>query len=730
MSNLYDVGLNWAARCIASVATVAVLSLASAGLDAELLLLTAGCLALVASGGLLFDLVVGWVDRVANFVSVVALNLAGALLFLGPGAYGATVLVQAGHHTAAAACAVAAIVLALVFVGVIAVLRRRVPFSVLAFAANSVLLVAVTLTAHVLEETLLDLPEDSATVRFVVFGATVLASAGLALLWQLRTTATWYKMRSPHRWLGALLAGATAATLLLTDANLFHGRYEWFHWWLLVVGMLTLDLALTLALTGLTARITRPLGIVSVATLPILIAALYLTPALQDMVVRTQLDETLYGPRILRQIPLVRSQLTADSHPLLTYDRQHDVATPKNDFNILLFTIDTLRADYVGADSENGEHAPTMAKLIESSTYFTHVYAPSTHTAASMGSFLTGKYSANLEWELWIRKGRQLHDPDALTDEVRAKIGTKHQYTTVPAHPEQGTIAERVQDAGYYTMATPYLAHAPFFRRGVGYEHGFDRYKDYGARVKKVPASSKIVADALAQIDRAKGKRWFQWTHVFDPHAGQAKDARYSTMVEHTDAALAELIDGLKARNLWDTTVLVITADHGEAMGEHGKHFHGLSVYEEEARVPLIIRVPGAPARRLDEPASTLDAAATIVALAGGEMDNLDGVNLAPFIYDGQYPKNRPVFIELHRYLKRETSPRYDQKAIVLGDDKLIYDRNGETLKLFDLDEDPEEQTNVAAEQPERTRELFTALNAFVQRGKELPGVTLLGEVD
>jgi arylsulfatase A-like enzyme len=224
---------------------------------------------------------------------------------------------------------------------------------------------------------------------------------------------------------------------------------------------------------------------------------------------------------------------------------------------------------------------------------------------------------------------------------------------------------------------------------------------------------------AIEELDQAKDKkRWFLWIHFYDPHEAGGNPERYARYMKTFDASFGALLDALGDRGLTGRTLIVLTADHGEALGEHGHRGHATSLYDEQARIPLLMAVPGLPGRDVREPVALLDVSATLAAAAGADTEGLDGVNLWPRIQGGDYPARRPVFLELHRYLSNQGTRTMDMKGVVLGDWKLLQDRMKGTEELFHLTEDPLEGDNRVSRDAARADELRAVLDSFMSRAE------------
>jgi len=155
-----------------------------------------------------------------------------------------------------------------------------------------------------------------------------------------------------------------------------------------------------------------------------------------------------------------------------------------------------------------------------------------------------------------------------------------------------------------------------------------------------------------------------------------------------------------------------VTSDHGEAFGEHRHIGHGTSLYEEQIKVPLIIRIPGKKPRTVDEPVALVDVAATVCVAAGASTKGLQGVNLEPLISGAEYPAGRVIYSDLHRYLSPDAKRTHDLSSAIIGTDKLIVDWRNGAAAMYELNDDPGELRNAAARRPATFRNLKALLRA------------------
>ncbi len=170
------------------------------------------------------------------------------------------------------------------------------------------------------------------------------------------------------------------------------------------------------------------------------------------------------------------------------------------------------------------------------------------------------------------------------------------------------TLATRSKAAGYRTAA---FVGSFLLGRGSGFETGFDVFRDgstAGSGGDRVGALAErraveVAEEALEYLTTAQSP-FFLWVHFYDPHApydppGEFAGKGYAGEVAYVDAQVGRLVERLRSRGLFDSTLLMVTADHGEALGDHGEDEHGVLVYESTLRVPLVLRGPGIAAGRV-----------------------------------------------------------------------------------------------------------------------------------
>jgi arylsulfatase A-like enzyme len=194
--------------------------------------------------------------------------------------------------------------------------------------------------------------------------------------------------------------------------------------------------------------------------------------------------------------------------------------------------------------------------------------------------------------------------------------------------------------------------------------------------------------------------------------------ARYRSEIGFTDGHVGAVLDALAAGGLADDTAVLFLSDHGESFLEHPPiQRHSYSLFEEELRVPLFLRVPGLAPRRVATPVRLVDLRPTLLALLDvgeGPGATCEGVDLAPLLVGDTDAARPPNLAEIR------LKDGYHRNALVDGDWKLIEDVSNRRLELYDLARDPRERENLAAREPERAAELAAELRLAIERAELL----------
>jgi arylsulfatase A-like enzyme len=359
------------------------------------------------------------------------------------------------------------------------------------------------------------------------------------------------------------------------------------------------------------------------------------------------------------------------------------------DFNVLLVTIDTTRADHLGMYGYGRPTTPALDRMAREATVFDHGFAHAPSTRYSMPAILTGRLPLDVYYDTSI--------------EGWPGIALK-----------ATTIAEALAARGLVTGA---ITNYWYFDRNRHMDQGFAEYDNEDARLHTgVPgagpeqtrgSSSKEQTDkAIKFVDRHAADRWFLWVHYYDPHYayephpdgprfGTDRVALYDGEIAYTDRHIGRLLDELRARQLYGKTVIVVTGDHGEGFGEHGVELHGYHLYAAQTKVPLIIRVPGLLPRHAATPAGHIDILPTLVNLAGGTATpEMMGRSLVDVLTGADPP--RTVLQQLSYEGNHEMRAGVDARCHV------IYNVSPDTSwEVYRLDRDPLETHDLAGDDEE-----------------------------
>ncbi|MBK8994888.1 MAG: sulfatase [Myxococcales bacterium] len=361
---------------------------------------------------------------------------------------------------------------------------------------------------------------------------------------------------------------------------------------------------------------------------------------------------------------------------------------PAGPYNVVLLLVDSLRADMPWAGYPR-DIAPNLTALEKTCASYTRGYSTSSYTAKSVAAALSGKYPSMLK-----RSGY---------------FFTKYSESNL-------FFPELLQKAGVHTMSTH--GHM-YMRKGhSGMDQGFADWRiveglSFDAQTDNHVTSHKMTPLAISQLEAMpKDKPFFMYLHYMDPHDvyHQHKDSpvfgkrvrdKYDSEVFYTDLWLGKLFDFMKKQPWWDKTVLIVSADHGEAFGEHKMYRHAFELWEMLVRVPLMFCGPGISARRIDAPRSSIDFAPTVLELMGvKESHDFVGESLVPEL-GGATPKERPVLLDLPA-----DSNNPERRALISGDYKLLVFGNDWRFDLYDLKSDPNETKDLAKSQPEKLAEM------------------------
>ncbi|HXK11651.1 MAG TPA: sulfatase [Vicinamibacteria bacterium] len=418
-----------------------------------------------------------------------------------------------------------------------------------------------------------------------------------------------------------------------------------------------------------------------------------------------------------RQPPSSQGKAGAGTRPLSAGNR----------WNVLLVTIDTLRADHLGTYGYRRATSPRIDALARRGVVFTEAYTYWPKTRGSFVALLTGRLASQTGY------------------------GKTHPLL-LDFNP---TLASVLKDAGYETVAA---VDNPNVAASLGYARGFLRYRETWeekALPTEMDRARAVTADGVRTLGQARPERpFFLWLHYVNPHApyeppppwdtafldaeaargpglkpvegfhggvpkAWAKPgkslgfyvAQYDGEIAAADAEVGRVMDALAASAVAERTLVLLASDHGESLGEHGYYFdHGENLFDPSLRIPLVVAGPGIPAgRRTDVLATTLDIVPTVLdALKVSYPPDLAGESLLPAIRGERRP-DRP---RLQGQNDRNLLAAWDRRFKVVATPS----EAGSRYALYDRERDPGETVDAARASPERMREERRELELFRER--------------
>lgn len=356
--------------------------------------------------------------------------------------------------------------------------------------------------------------------------------------------------------------------------------------------------------------------------------------------------------------------------------------------DIVLVTVDALRADHVSSYGYGRKTTPNIDALAADGVRFEHAYCPTPHTSYSITSMMTGKYMKPL---LALSSTRAAADAEA--GETWAQQVRRYGYRT----------------AAFYPPAV-FFIDAHRFQRMKEENLGFEYYK---AEYARPDLRTEQVTRYLGEAPR--DKPLFLWVHLFEPHepyemhadhpfSGDPRVDAYDSEIAAADAFVGDLVRLVGERRP-PGAVFIVSADHGEEHGDHGGRYHGTTVYEEQVRVPLVVRAPGLAPQVVRSPVQTIDLLpTTLAALDVPIPPRLRGRDLGPALVGAEAKGEEGLAFA-------ETD---DYTLVARGDDRLVCARKIASCTLFDVAHDPMEKQPVAS-RPARVDEL-RKLTAVIER--------------
>ncbi len=402
---------------------------------------------------------------------------------------------------------------------------------------------------------------------------------------------------------------------------------------------------------------------------------------------------------------LLLSSILPSPQAVCEEEKLADLDRPRN---IVLISIDTVRADHLDLHGYDRKTSPAVTAMASQGVVFQHAISQAPWTLPSMASVLTSLYPSE-----------------------HGAVGARTRI-----NQDIETLAEKLRSSGYHTIGI--VSHT-FVDKKHGFAQGFDIFDESQILGHNAITSEALTQLAIKYLKAEEDKPFFLWVHYFDPHftyvrhpefgfasgySGELPDqipgmglgerrlsrediefvrSVYDEEIAYTDAHIGRLLSRIKRMGLDDSTVIILTADHGEYFMDRGKLFHGKDVYEPLVHVPLVISgaIPDKlRGREVGQSVGISSIPKTIMELVGIDNHSFHGENLLALADNNR--DSSPVFTEG----STAWSERHRKKAIIYKGWKLIYNIDRDTYELYHIDADRKERKNLWKDSSTRNSEL------------------------
>lgn len=482
-----------------------------------------------------------------------------------------------------------------------------------------------------------------------------------------------------------LLSLLLALGLAWANHHVLPRLYHWFHLTLALAGLVCCILAVRLLVGdssmlrkrwyGIMAAVVTVAVVVGVALeRPVFLRSQSLRFFVHEKTELASIFARLLRGRPPRVAPATGSAVMPPREPPLP-DGPH-----RPNADIVLITVDAVRADHVGCYGYGRPTTPQLDALAAQGVRFERAYTQAPHTSFALASLMIGKYYPTLA---------RIASSDA--HETLAAILRRYGWKTAAFFPP----------AVFYIDAHKMKA---FESSNFDFEYVKYEYLDADQRVGQI-------RDFLAA---EQPKKLFLWLHLFEPHEPYERHAdfdfgprdvdRYDGEIAYSDMVVGKVVALIRQQR--PGAVVVVAADHGEEFGEHGGRYHGTTLYEEQIRVPLVVSVPGLAPRVVSGPVELIDVSATILGLLDIPLPlRMRGTDLGPWLGQPPAPEQSlpAAFAEVE-----------DKRMIAIGTEKLICDTSKDFCSFFDLATDPGERRDLVDERAARVADLRGKLDAWL----------------
>jgi arylsulfatase A-like enzyme/Flp pilus assembly protein TadD len=368
--------------------------------------------------------------------------------------------------------------------------------------------------------------------------------------------------------------------------------------------------------------------------------------------------------------------------------------------NVVVITIDTLRADHLGCYGYKQIHTPNIDALAADGARFERAYTAVPVTLPSHTVMFTGTYPM---------------------------LSGMHDFAANKLGPGQPTLASVLKEHGYVTGAV--IGSAVLDSR-FGLNRGFDFYYDHfdfnrlqESNLEEMERPGNLVADiTLDWLSKNYQKKFFLWMHLYDPHypyrppapyAAEYEGRPYDGEIAFADLQVGRLIRFLKSKGLYANTLIILSGDHGEGLGEHGEKYHGFFIYNSTLHVPFVIHLPGTAApRTVPDLVSLADLMPTVLQVVKIDVPpQVQGHNLLPFMRTKEPAEARGLYAET--FLPRLHFNWSELRGVETENYHFI---DAPRPELYDLSKDPGELRNLFAEKKAVAEEMRARLTTLIQQ--------------
>ena len=386
------------------------------------------------------------------------------------------------------------------------------------------------------------------------------------------------------------------------------------------------------------------------------------------------------------------------------------VISPRRPRRVILISIDTCRADYLSCYGCPLKTTPNIDTVAAEAVRFEHVIAPNPLTLPSHSTMMTGT----------IPPHHGIHD--------------NLNYTL---NQSNVTLAEILKKDGFRTGA---VISASVLKDEFGLDQGFDNYDDeFDQRLEGEyhveRKGAEATQHAVSWIEKNQDQNFFLFLHYYDPHYPYEPPEEfrnrfgntpgtgdfdknehkrfYAAEIAYTDFCIGQVIEKLKSLGLYDSTLLIITSDHGEGLGDHKEATHGYYIYQESIHVPLIVKLPGMKnAKTIKDTVGIVDITPTICSLLNLDIpEPIEGKDLSTYLLnDASESQNRYIYSESFLPTKYKASP-----LLAVVGDRFKYIQTSRP-ELYDLADDPYERQNIVDQLPQQARIMQDKLRIMLEK--------------